>query len=900
MNRFRPLLLTSLLATIAAGCPRPLDQPDADAGRTDSADRTTDGNGDDATDSTVDMDATDGSMDLDAMDVAPDTVRPDVQRADVVNDNGDSGIPAVETCANTFATCTPSAGTTRFVRLRGTVVSMNGSRDLFCDGEVLFSNETGHIVCVGDDCSAAPEAAGAQVVCANGVIYPGIIDPHQHTDYNHMPVFRHTAMYDNRNTWRNHEPLYDDFKIAHRQFGSTVRANQLLSERYGEARIMMAGGTGISGTAGNLLSDPMIGGWVRNLDSTSNANSGLGGPFIDPDIDAVVVSTGTGLPNMTSTATHLMQVRGRMTTTATYRAYVPHIAEGIEANARAEFDMADTFGVINDHTAIVHCTACSTAQYRHMAEVGASLIWSPQSNIDLYGQTANVTTARNLGVRISLGVDWTPSGSINPIEELQCAAQLNNTYFDHAFSDHELVEMITLNPAAAFRLNDASLPAPLGTLAAGFEADMVVIAGDRTNPYRAMLDARSEQIRLVTIHGQGQYGDPDALAGAIVNGMACMAVPDGVSPGGMTGVCGTAKTICTQPSDIAMLASTMTMALDAARVTDMANCTARGYCYAYDLFPLFRCGAPALDRCHFGHGVTPRRTTTGTSIAAVSGMPMAGVDDDGDSVPNATDNCPNVFNPPFDIATTQDDADQDGLGDVCDAVPCTNADGSNACPFMSGMMTTPMLTIPVIRDPSATGHPASGSVVRTAGIVTAVKNTGTSHTFFLQDPTATAWAGVNVFVGATTITAQRGDMVIVTGSTTTFRGLDQIDARAGSVMPMGTAAVPTPIVVTPSEIATGGAHARDYQSMLVRVNNVTASSATSSTDFSAQPAGMCNTAGGLIVTSAVANDLAASPFPATMCQTFTSITGVVYSFGATAGPFDSKLAPRDVADVVTP
>jgi hypothetical protein len=893
MMRLRPPFLVALFAVLVAGCPRPVDH---DAGETGTGRDVTDGAmmGEASMDAIDAMDANDDAFDAgntaDAVD-ARDVVRRDVVRPD-------TGMPPPETCAGPFAPCTPMDGTTRFVRLRGTIVSMNDARDLICDGEVLFANDTGHIVCVGEDCSSAPEAAGAQVVCANGVIYPGIIDPHQHTDYNHLPVFRHTALYDNRNTWRNHEPLYDDFKIAHRNFGSTVRTNQLLAERYGEARIMMAGGTAISGTAGNLLSDSMISGWVRNLDSTSNTNSGLNGPFIDPDIDAVVVSSSTGAANLTSTATHLMSVHNRMTTNANYRAYVPHIGEGIEANARAEYDVAQMYGVITDHTAIVHCTACSSNQFQNMRDVGASLIWSPQSNMDLYGQTANVTVAHNLGVLISLGVDWTPSGSINSIEELQCAAQLNSTYYDHAFSDRELVEMITVNPAVAFRLDDPALPAPLGRIDVGYEADLVVVAGDRMNPYRAMLDARAEQIRLVTIAGQGQYGDPDALTGAIVNGMACMAVPDGISPAGMTGVCGTAKTICTQPSDVGMLADTIRMALDAARMTDMTNCTTRGYCYAYDLFPLFRCGPPDLSRCHFGHGVINRRDATGTTIAAVSGMPMPGTDDDGDSVPNATDNCPTVFNPPFDISTTQDDSNNDGVGDACDPTACTNGDGTNACPYMGA--TTPMLTIPTIRDPSAMGHPASGAVVTTSGIVTAVKNLGTSRSFIIQDPTATAWAGIQVFVGSASITVSRGDNVVVSGTVANFRGMDQLDARSGMYMAMGTGTIPTPIAVTPSDIATGGPHARDYQSMLVTVSSVAASSATSGTDFNVQPAGMCMTAGGLIVTSVYANDLMPSPFPATACQTYTSITGIVYSFGPSAGPFDSKLAPRDTADVVSP
>ena len=65
-----------------------------------------------------------------------------------------------------------------------------------------------------------------------------------------------------------------------------------------------------------------------------------------------------------------------------------------------------------------------------MATHGTGLIWSPRSNITLYGDTARVTIASRLGVNIALGTDWMPSGSMNLLRELKCADSFNTTYLD--------------------------------------------------------------------------------------------------------------------------------------------------------------------------------------------------------------------------------------------------------------------------------------------------------------------------------------------------------------------------------------------------------------------------------------------------------------------------------------
>jgi 5-methylthioadenosine/S-adenosylhomocysteine deaminase len=54
-------------------------------------------------------------------------------------------------------------------------------------------------------------------------------------------------------------------------------------------------------------------------------------------------------------------------------------------------------------------------------DAGAKLVWSPQSNLRLYGATTDVASALQLGIPVSLGADWLPSGSQSLLAEMQVA-----------------------------------------------------------------------------------------------------------------------------------------------------------------------------------------------------------------------------------------------------------------------------------------------------------------------------------------------------------------------------------------------------------------------------------------------------------------------------------------------
>ena len=73
------------------------------------------------------------------------------------------------------------------------------------------------------------------------------------------------------------------------------------------------------------------------------------------------------------------------------------------------------------------------------------VVWSPFSNLWLYGSTTNIPAARKRGVSICLGSDWGPSGTKHVLAELKVARLVSGKQnFD--LNDRDLVAMVTSNP----------------------------------------------------------------------------------------------------------------------------------------------------------------------------------------------------------------------------------------------------------------------------------------------------------------------------------------------------------------------------------------------------------------------------------------------------------------------
>jgi hypothetical protein len=271
-----------------------------------------------------------------------------------------------------------------------------------------------------------------------------------------------------------------------------------------------------------------------------------------------------------------------------------------------------------------------------MARAGTALVWSPRSNIRLYGNTSEVTTAARSGVAIALGTDWTVTGSINLLRELRCADDFNARYLDGYFSDQALWSMVTNVAAGVTATDDA-----IGMLTAGKLADIAIFDGSKRPTYRAVVAADAPDVALVMRAGKVLYGEASVVSS--LSSENCDTLD----------VCGAARRVCVEGE----IGETL-----AALTTSVGPSS----------YPMFFCATP-LDE----PSCVPSRQQSVQNSTVYDGN-ITEADQDGDGISNDADDCPSLFNParPFENGA-QGDADADGLGDACD--PCPLSAHSVSC-----------------------------------------------------------------------------------------------------------------------------------------------------------------------------------------------------------------------------
>ncbi len=123
--------------------------------------------------------------------------------------------------------------------------------------------------------------------------------------------------------------------------------------------------------------------------------------------------------------------------------FLVHCAEGTDGAAAREVPELDSLGVLDQRTAIIHGVALDRHSLDLMRRRRASLVWCPTSNINILGRTVSRAVLRS-GIPIALATDSALSAPVDLLDELAVARRY--------VPAERLYEMVTAAPARILRL----------------------------------------------------------------------------------------------------------------------------------------------------------------------------------------------------------------------------------------------------------------------------------------------------------------------------------------------------------------------------------------------------------------------------------------------------------------
>ncbi len=341
---------------------------------------------------------------------------------------------------------------------------------------------------------AAPlpvDAAGAVSVATLGLIFPGLMNIHDHIAFNTLPAWELPAPMQDVSDWTSLADYQVHVRYPHEILTDSSYYDYLPEVgKYAEVKALAAGTTAEQGSF--PLSSAFTQHLARNVDLENfwadrvrqRALSVLDSTFQTTEAPGLVLDMDAGEVD----------------------AWLVHLGEGTGEDALLEFEVLKDVCLLRSETVVVHGTALTASDLDELAAAGAKLVIAPTSNYLYYGATADVPGAVQRGITVSLSSDWSPAGDKNLLSSLKVLSVINDAVWGGALADLELVEMVTTAPAKTLNWCNR-----VGSLRAGLFADLAVVLGDASTPYGALIEATEEDVVLTIVDGDPLYGRPEFL-----------------------------------------------------------------------------------------------------------------------------------------------------------------------------------------------------------------------------------------------------------------------------------------------------------------------------------------------------------------------------------------------------
>jgi cytosine/adenosine deaminase-related metal-dependent hydrolase len=314
------------------------------------------------------------------------------------------------------------------------------------------------------------------------LVFPGLINSHDHLDFNLFPALANTR-YDNYRAWGRdiHSQNADAIQ-------SVLKIPQLLRIRWGIYKNLLNGFTTVVNH----------GEW---LDTT-------GAPI-------TIHQQCHNLHSIGFERNWRWKLNRPRFTSPPNQPFVLHVGEGTDTTAQNEITQLLQWNIFRRPLIGIHGVAMTEEQATRFR----ALVWCPASNYFLLHQTAPISRLKH-HVPILFGTDSTLTSPWDSWSQIKLARR------EEAATDEQLLQMLTTAPAAAWNLTDR------GSLEKGLLADLVIARPNNgAKGWDAFYTISPDDILLVLSQGAVVLFDPclkKALTNAgLVNADFLQAGPDG-------------------------------------------------------------------------------------------------------------------------------------------------------------------------------------------------------------------------------------------------------------------------------------------------------------------------------------------------------------------------------------
>lgn len=378
---------------------------------------------------------------------------------------------------------------TKSLITHGTIVTVNGSRQIISDGAVLV--EDGRITRIGPTAEISASGVDTVIDARGKIAIPGFINAHTHTAYYIMRglgMDRILLEWLQETVWpwliaMDEEDAYVASLLGYVECLRSGTTSLIDNQNYptyhpqhydAAARAATASGLRVTFACGfsdirfvsppDFISTPevieaecrrMIGNWHGN-GRIQVVVSPINLLYCSPEAIrralGVMRDTGVGMH------THVAESKQE------FQAMVDRLGHGyIEAFAE--------MGALGEFFQSVHSVWISDHEIELLARAGASVIYNPTANMLLASGIAPVTKLQAAGVNVALGTD-NPNNNNDMLEAMKFAGLLQKvgTLDPLATPAADVLEMATINGARAMHMQDR-----IGSLEVGKQADIVLV-----------------------------------------------------------------------------------------------------------------------------------------------------------------------------------------------------------------------------------------------------------------------------------------------------------------------------------------------------------------------------------------------------------------------------------------